>query len=87
MATDAEIYFHALKRIALYRDPEWLRKNGEREYGISGQEAIEMAYENVLCEARDAIRGKRKPKSTMPRGSEVDANGPGTEYRVRPERL
>lgn len=56
------LYFVALKRIAGYINPEVLHRSGEQIYGVSGQEAIEMAYENVLSEARSVIKGKRPPK-------------------------
>lgn len=55
-------YFIALKRIAAYMDPETLLRKGEAMYGVSGEEAVSMAYENVLEEAWSAIRGKRMPK-------------------------
>jgi hypothetical protein len=55
-------YFIVLKRIARYMDTEELHRRGEKLYGVSGPEAVEMAYENVLAEARGAIKGKRAPK-------------------------
>lgn len=55
-------YFNALKRITCYLKPEVLHKRAEKLYGVSGPEAIEMAYENVLQEARDAIKGRKAPK-------------------------
>lgn len=54
--------YDALKRIAAYQKPERLSANAERDYGVSAEEAIEMAYENVLNEAAGAIRGMRRPK-------------------------
>ena len=57
-------YYNALKRIASYQAPEKLRRSADRQYGLGGDEAIEMAYENVLSEAKFAIRGKRAPKET-----------------------
>jgi hypothetical protein len=53
--------FDALKRITAYQAPEKLRKNAESQYGLEGDEAIEFAYENVLAEARQAIKGMRRP--------------------------
>lgn len=55
--------YDALKRITCYKSPEWLRKNAENEYGLEFREAIEMAYENVISEARAAIKGMRRPKA------------------------
>ena len=54
-------YYAALKTITLYDKPERLRKRCQREYGLDWNEAIEMAYENVLMEARNAIKGRRMP--------------------------
>ncbi len=59
-------YFDALKRITQYQSVEWLRRNAERQYGLSPSEALEMAYENVLCEAKDAIRARRRPSCAVP---------------------
>lgn len=49
----------ALKRIARYETPAKLHRNAEREYGLDVSEAIEMAYENIQCEARSAVKGVR----------------------------
>ena len=57
-------YFDALKRIATgYQTVEQLRRNAEREYGLDPAEAIEMAYENVIEEAKRAVKGRRRPKA------------------------
>jgi hypothetical protein len=56
-------YFDTLKRIARYSSPEHLRDHSEEEYGLLFDEALEMAYENVIEEARTAIKGRRRPKS------------------------
>ena len=56
--------YDALKRIAAYSPPENLRKHSGRVYGLDGDEAIEMAYENVIQEAKNAIRGMRRPTVT-----------------------
>jgi hypothetical protein len=53
----------ALKRITHYASPSRLARMSDREYGLSGSEAIEGAYENVLAEAKDGIKGVGKPKS------------------------
>lgn len=52
----------ALKTITCYDSPDKLRKRAQRDYGLNGEEAIEYAYENVLQEARNAIKGMRRPK-------------------------
>jgi len=64
MGTDNEVeYFRVLKRIAKgYRPVEWFEKNSERAWGLSPQEALAMAYENIKYEAATAIQGKLTPK-------------------------
>lgn len=59
--------YDALKRITQYDPPTKLRRRAERDYGLSADEVIEMAYENVLEEARAAIRGMKR--STAPEAS------------------
>ena len=62
--TDLEIRLYtALKRITCYDAPAKLRRRAERDYGLSGDEAIEYAYENVLQEARNGLKGIRLPKA------------------------
>jgi len=55
-------YYDALKRITKYMKPEQLMARAGKLYGLSPQEALEMAYENVLTEAANAIQGRRRPK-------------------------
>lgn len=58
-----ERFYVALKRITAYMTPAQLRRNAERQYGLDHAEALEMAYENVIGEAKHALRGyRRKPK-------------------------
>lgn len=57
-------YYAALKRICDYSSPEKLRRDAEKCYGLGYEEALEMAYENVLAEAKSAVRGKRRPKES-----------------------
>jgi hypothetical protein len=54
--------YDALKRITRYDPPAKLRRRAERDYGLSAEEVIEMAYENVLAEAKAAIRGMKRPE-------------------------
>jgi hypothetical protein len=49
--------FDALQRISQYEDLENLKANADEDYGLDGNEAVEMAYENVLYEARQGLRG------------------------------
>lgn len=53
--------YDALKRITMYDAPEKLHKRAGKDYGLSGNEAIEMAYENVLAEAKGALKGMKRP--------------------------
>jgi len=55
-------YYDALKRIASYEDPEWILKHGENQWGLPGRECLIMSYENVLDEARRAVKGRKRPK-------------------------
>lgn len=56
-------YYDALARIArCYASPDELRRTSENRYGLSGEEAIEMAYENVIVEAAEAIRRRKRPR-------------------------
>ena len=45
----------ALSRIAAYEPPESLRECSEDEWGLPYHECLEMAYENVLIEARSVL--------------------------------
>jgi hypothetical protein len=54
--------YDALRRIAKYTSPDELRRVSEHKYGLDGDEAIEAAYENVLNEARSAIKVLRRPE-------------------------
>lgn len=57
-------YFDALKRIASYQTAERLLRHSYKDWGLDdGAEALEYAYENIQSEARNAVRGKRRPKS------------------------
>lgn len=58
--------FDALKRIAAYMTPDQLRRKSERLYGLGYEEVLEMTYENVLQEARNATRGMRRPRAAAP---------------------
>jgi hypothetical protein len=56
MSTEkAQRLYDALKRISHYMKPETLRKQSEKLYGVGPEEAIEMAYENVIAEAALAL--------------------------------
>lgn len=55
--------YDALKRITRYQSPEYLHRHSKRDWGLDNPaEAIEYAYENVLAEAKAAIKGMRRPR-------------------------
>jgi hypothetical protein len=63
----------ALRRILRYMTPAQLRRHCERQYGLSYEESLEMAYENVLGEARSAIAGyRRRPRESPLSADAVD---------------
>lgn len=45
----------------------WLRRNCEKRYGLAFEEALEMAYENVVMLAAAALKGVRKKRSASAR--------------------
>ena len=53
-------YYEALRTIKSDRLP-WLRKNSEKDYSLTYEEALEMAYENLRTVAANAIKGRRPP--------------------------
>ncbi len=58
--TDLELkLLRSLRRIAAYHSPESLHRHAEKSYGCSGEEAVEMAYENVISDAKNAVKGVR----------------------------
>lgn len=59
-----EVLRVALKRIAAYMTPDQLRKRSKNLYGLEAEEAIVMAYDNVLAEAKrtlKAVPARRRP--------------------------
>lgn len=49
---------NALKKISRgYQTPEQLRKASQGDFGLDFDEAIEMAYENIQSEAKQACKG------------------------------
>lgn len=55
--------YDALKRIARgYQTPDQLRRGSEKQYGLAYTEALEYAYENMQQDAKNAIKGLRRPK-------------------------
>ena len=56
----------ALARISKYMKPETILRKAEKMYGLEPQEALEMAYEHMLSEARNGLRTVRKPFAVAP---------------------
>lgn len=56
-----EQMYAALKRITKYQSVESLHRYASRDYGVDAGEAIEMAYENVIGEAKAGLRKVRNP--------------------------
>ena len=54
-ANNHEALVAALKEISNYSMPDELRETAEDEYGVEPEEAIEMAYENVIWTAQRAL--------------------------------
>lgn len=52
--------YDALKRISSYDSAQKLHKCAEKSFGLSPEEVIEFAYENVRNEAAEAIKGIRR---------------------------
>jgi len=59
-------FYVALKRITCYMTPAGLRRTSQRPYGLDHAEALEMAYENVIAEAKSALRGYRRKPPALP---------------------
>jgi hypothetical protein len=74
-----ERFYVALKRITSYMTPAQLRRAAERQYGLDHAEALEMAYENVIGEAKHALRGYRKPKVGSHGNSPLSEASPSTQ--------
>lgn len=55
-------YYDCLKRIAKYMTPEQLYRDA-KNIGLEPGEYIEMVYENIQQEARNAVYNKRRPKA------------------------
>ena len=43
-----------------YQTTNWIRKNCQNQYGLDFEESLEMSYENIQAEAKEAIK-KVKP--------------------------
>lgn len=60
--SNERLYYDTLQRISKsYATPDRLRRNAARGYGLDYEEALEMSYENIQSEAKQAIKGKKRP--------------------------
>jgi len=57
-------FYAALKEIASYMTTGQLRRESEKRYGLSYEEGVEAAYENVVGTAKWALKGYRRKKAT-----------------------
>lgn len=51
-----------LIEITKYASTDRLHRTAEKEYGVSGSEAIEMAYENIQATAKFGVKGVKAIK-------------------------
>lgn len=52
------LMLYTLQKIAKeYQTTKELRKNSEKQYGLTYPEALEYAYENLQMEAKTALKG------------------------------
>ena len=54
--------FLALSRIKRYQSVAYMRRHSEGDWGLNFQETLEYAYENVQGEARNGLKGVRRPR-------------------------
>jgi hypothetical protein len=58
-----ERFYQALKEIASYMTTAQLRRDSEKRYGLSYEEGLEGAYENVVGTAKWALKGYRRKRA------------------------
>ena len=58
--------YAALKRIAAYQSPDRMRRASEKDWSVGYEECLEMAYENIQQEAKNATKGLRVSKVAAP---------------------
>ena len=61
MSFQERIYYDALKRITKYLTPEQIRRDAPKQH-LDYDEYLEMSYQNIQQEARNAVYKKRRPK-------------------------
>lgn len=55
-------YFDALRHIARSDSTDFLVRMSQKRYGLTYNEALEYAYENIQQVAKSAIAGRRRPE-------------------------
>ena len=55
--------YAALRRITKYQTVPQLQRSAGKDYGLEFTEALEYAYENVIQEAKNGIKGVRLPRN------------------------
>lgn len=61
--SNEQLYYDVLRRIAKdYLPADRILREGEKRYGVPGDEALVMSYENIQADAAAAIRNRRRPK-------------------------
>jgi len=59
----------ALKTISEgFMEPEELRDNAEKEYGLTYEDALEMSYENIQVIAAQGVKGIKEIKLPIIQG-------------------
>ncbi len=66
-------FYLALRRIKSYMSPDQLRRHADKDYGLSFEEALAMAYENMQAEATVALEGYgRRRRTPAPKANTAD---------------
>lgn len=73
LQTENEILRGFLLRITRYESVAKLRRDSEKEWGLPFEEALEMAYENVVTEAKNGLAWKPTALTSKP---ELLGSGP-----------
>lgn len=74
---DYEQHFGAVLHVIAHSDSlKWLQRNSEKRYGLSYFEALEMAYETLQDEAKQAIKGYRRSKPSVASQASLEGEPP-----------
>ena len=78
-----ERFYVALKRITAYMTTKQLQRESSGRYGLEYTEALEMAYENVIGEAKYALKGYRRRAIADRHELSKDAATPSVAHSAR----